>query len=113
MEAISFNSFVLETENKEGIVLLGAGGDVSEWIYGVAKILKDEGISTANTPEKLFVEKFKLVTTGGRTDLALVIDFNYVEDGKLAMWRLRFGECSWISDYKCNYSNQHQGGQNG
>jgi hypothetical protein len=27
--------------------------------------------------------------------------------GKMAMWRLRFGDCSWVSDYIINYASQH------
>jgi hypothetical protein len=27
--------------------------------------------------------------------------------GKLAIWRLAFGNCSWISDYLVNYADQH------
>jgi hypothetical protein len=71
---------------KEGIVLMGAGGDLNEWVKGVI-VLK---------------------TSGGRTDLLLVIpDSSTLQIGKLAMWRLRFGDASWLSDYKFNYADQH------
>jgi hypothetical protein len=28
--------------------------------------------------------------------------------GKMAMWRIKFGDCSWLSDYIHNYKNQFQ-----
>ena len=37
---------------EEGIVLLGAGGDIHEWINGVSKTLFDEGIAETKEPEK-------------------------------------------------------------
>jgi len=107
MNYTKFNDFVESTTDKEGIVILGAGGDLEEWINGIAGILKEEGISTASTLEELFIERFLLKTTGGRTDLALVVDFDKAEVGKMAMWRLRLLKCCWISDYKDNYRCQH------
>lgn len=52
---------------------------------------------------------YRLETTGGRIDLALV--FNNKRDalniGKLAIWRINFGDASWISDYLDNYYDQY------
>jgi len=51
----------------------------------------------------------ELTTSGGRVDLAFVFqEKTKIDMGKLAMWRLRFGDCSWITDYQINYANQHQ-----
>lgn len=95
-------------DSKEGIVLLGTGGDLNEWVNGVTKQLNEENIITVSLAEELFSNAIRLKTTGGRTDLALVFkDFDNIDMGKMAMWRLRFGDCSWISDYIPNYSNQH------
>jgi hypothetical protein len=104
---VSFAEFKTVLAGREGIVLLGAGGNVSEWINGIFDILNESAISTAKNVGELFTEKYLLTTTGGRTDLALVMDFEKVHAGKLAMWRLRFGDCSWISDYVVNYADQH------
>ena len=93
---------------EEGIVLLGAGGDIHEWINGVSKTLFDRGIAETKEPEKLWKSATKLTTTGGRTDL--VLEFSKVDNfdlQKLAIWRISFGDCSWISDYKVNYIGQH------
>ena len=104
---INFRSFRDRVHGKEGIVLLGAGGDPMEWINGVAGLLRDEGITNVSA-DVLFPERYILTTSGGRTDLALVTDLGRVDTGKLAMWRLRFGDCSWISDYLVNYADQHE-----
>ncbi len=106
-ETLMFTEFLEKTERKEGIVLLGAGGDPYEWIYGVHDILYKNEIAVSGI-EEVFSEAFILTTSGGRTDIALVFaENNKLDLGKLAMWRLRFGDCSWISDYKVNYEHQH------
>lgn len=97
--------FIDLTPGKEGLVCLGAGGDLNEWVEGIAQLLKKEGIAE---DKELWEETFQLITTGGRVDLVLVFkDYNLFNMGKLALWRLSFGDCSWLSDYKNNYANQH------
>ena len=94
--------------NKEGIVIMGAGGDPSEWIDGIFNMWKEEGIAGGNSAADAFDGQLVLTTTGGRTDLVLPFkDGADLNIGKMAMWRLRFGDCSWISDYKDNYAEQH------
>lgn len=94
--------------DEEGIVLLGAGGDPNDWINGVADLWKEEGISTTDNPDDLFNGALVLTTTGGRIDLVLRFKSDASLDiPKMALWRLRFGEVSWISDYRINYSGQH------
>ena len=107
VEEIPFKSFLNDAEGKEGIVLLGAGGDPQEWIDGVTDILNKEDIAKG-TSNELWSKANLLTTTGGRTDIALTFNHNNgpkFDMGKMAMWRLRFGECSWISDYLVNYSS--------
>lgn len=108
VEDIHFLDFRDNVRDKEGIVLLGAGGDPQEWIDGVTKILNEEDI-VKGTSEELWGKANLLTTTGGRTDIALTFNHNNgpkFNMGKMAMWRLKFGDCSWISDYLVNYSNQ-------
>jgi hypothetical protein len=109
MENVSFQEFKEKTEEKEGIVLLGCGGDLKKWFNGVGEVLYKEKILTIEEFPKdmtiIFPESYVLKTTGGRIDLALVVNFDKVDYGKIVMWRLRFGDCSWISDYKVNYES--------
>lgn len=103
-QQISFD----QLPDSEGLVLLGAGGDPREWINGVFGIWQEEGLTTAQSPEEVFSDAYMLKTTGGRTDLVLPFSNGAkLAMGKLAMWRLRFGDASWISDYKDNYAGQH------
>lgn len=107
IEDIDFSSFRKKVKSKEGIVLLGVGGDPEDWINGVVDIWDVEGIYSGH-PNDAFESSYLLKTTGGRTDLALVFKKGAKLDmGKMAMWRLSFGDCSWISDYIVNYRNQH------
>lgn len=105
---VSYIDFLKKTLKEEGIVLLGTGGDLNNWLTGVSKILCEEGIAPSSIPEDLFESAYLLETTGGRHDLALSFKSDSkLDPGKMAMWRLRFGNCSWISDYKVNYANHH------
>jgi hypothetical protein len=90
--------------NQDGLVLHGAGGDLQEWIDGVTQMLKDEGVASS---EFKVTEAHKVTTSGGRTDLLLLFDWSTVTVGTLAIWRIKFGDCSWLSDYINNYRDQH------
>ena len=104
----TFKDYV-NTQGQDGIVLMGCGGDPNEWAGGVADLLHKEEIVTSADPTEVWNEAFLLTTTGGRTDIALTFNpnmkFNY---NKMALWRLRMGDCSWIMDYVVNYTDQHQ-----
>ena len=107
VQEIEFKKFKSEVKEKEGIVCLGAGGSSDEWIKGITDILNKEEI-VKGTPDEIWSAIYKLVTTGGRIDLAFVMKPEAKFDiGKMAIWRIRFGDCSWISDYLVNYANHH------
>ena len=94
-------------KGKEGIVIIGAGGDLQQWLEGVTDMLNKEKI-VKGTAEEIWDNPTELKSTGGRTDLLLYfkkgVDFNM---SKMAMWRLRFGNCSWISDFLVNYEEHY------
>lgn len=103
----TFNKFSeLASEGKEGLVLLGCGGSLEEWSNGVLDLLKQAGIAKDSFA---FADNLHVTTTGGRDDLLLIFpeDGIGIDIGKLAIWRLTFGDCSWLSDYVVNYRNQH------
>ena len=105
----------------DGIVCIGTGGDLQSWVDGVKgeikKLAKDNG--DKDTDFNIFQEPFSVVTSGGRIDLV----FPFKKDafstqnsgnlrynnllGKIAVWRIQFGDCTWISDYIINYINHH------
>lgn len=91
----------LSRRKVEGLVLLGCGGDLDQWVKGVQFFLQTDSIIRGNLTEAKAV-----VTTGGRIDLYLGLP-KEVDWGRLAMWRLSFGDCSWLSDYVQNYASQH------
>ena len=90
----------------EGLVFMGCGGDLNDWVDFLSELIKDADSNFDVTTEcEPFVQ---LRTTGGRIDLLL----RFKHDGKipigaLAMWRLRVRGCSWLSDYIVNYAEQH------
>lgn len=90
-------------KDKEGLVFLGAGGNPQKWIDGVTNILKKKKIAP---DDYAFEGALVLKTSEGRTDLCLLLAEG-VNAGRLALWRLEFGDCSWLSDYLVNYRGQH------
>jgi hypothetical protein len=107
IKEIKFSELKETHKESEGLVILGAGGDLNEWIDGITEELYKEKIVDSNKPSEHF-DFLSLKTSGGRTDLL----FEFKKDskiaiGKLAIWRLQFGDNSWLSDYFVNYSSQH------
>lgn len=109
IEIVKFEKFLeLRGSQKEGLVFLGAGGDPNEWINGVSELLSKEGVAESSNSDILWDRFFLTLTTGGRRDLLFLFKKDSsIDFGKLAMWRLRFGDCSWLSDYVVNYADQH------
>ncbi len=100
-------SRMIKKDDAEGIILMGAGGDLKDWIIGVSEQLHDQGLATSGNPSDLWAGAYELTTSGGRTDLALEFKRgNSVNVSKLAMWRLAFGDTSWFTDYVVNYEDQ-------
>lgn len=88
-----------KTEN-EGLVFYGCGGDLKNWVNGIGEVLLEEDL-VKEMPEDW--QTFE--TSDGRIDL--VMEFPEVIDvGRLAIWRLKFGDCGWWSDYINNYEHQ-------
>lgn len=102
----TFAEFCPEAEDRLGIVIMGAGGDLEDWVNGVVHSLVEDGICKEG--EELFDSIYTLSDnvkgTEGRTDLVLFFKPPLPEVGKLAMWRIKFGSCSWADDFADNYA---------
>lgn len=108
IEKVTWNEMLEKTKGKEGLVMLGAGGDPNEWVNGIAELLKESGSADSSIPEELFQAALLMTSTGGRNDLVLVFaDKAPLNIGRLAMWRLQFGDNNWISDFKVNYAKHY------
>lgn len=104
----SFGPAKEQYREKEGLVMLGCSGKIEDWKQGAVESLVEEEIGAGEFKD--FFEKKPLIleTTGGRHDLVFFIRENTkLNMGRLVVWRLRFGDCSWWSDYMVNYANQH------
>jgi hypothetical protein len=88
-------------KHNEAIVFMGAGGEIQEWIDGISKILKEEEIMTPGE------DWYVMTTTDGRIELVMPLPAEKVNLGKLAIWKIKFGDGSWWSDYRVNYWGQH------
>lgn len=97
----------IEGVSREGLVMLGCGGDLNEWIYGVSEELYKSGVTTTNNPEILWGDIYKTLYRNERTDLVLMFNKNFFElfNKKLPIWKLRWGDCSWISSYLVNFKD--------
>jgi len=96
----------------EGIVFLGAGGKLNQWVKGINDLWNKEKIGKGLIEDKM-MGLYVINTTGGyglgsRTDLVMIFKTkSQLNIGKLAMWRLKFGDATWLSDYVVNYRDQH------
>lgn len=91
-----------------GIVFLGCGGDLNEWKTGILEELSEKKLIEI---DKYDDEDWLLLKTSeGRKDLFFNIFKKGTKGnlGKLAMWKITFGDCSWFSDYKNNYSKDFE-----
>ena len=89
-----------DLKGTEGLVFLGCGGDLDEWTNGIKLMLPTDC-------QGIFGEFSLLVSSGGRHDLVLPILDGKDTPMSLIAWRLRFGDCTWISDYRMNYRDHH------
>lgn len=83
--------------DKEGLVFMGCGANLDDWIDGILKIMaKEELIPDSN--RKYW--DYMTLNRGGRTDLVFVEnDETKFDWGKGAIWRIKWGDARWISDY--------------
>lgn len=113
MEAapLSFKQFVTQFRSfrQDGLVFLGAGGNLQDWISGIPKELFKEHISASENPEDIFSNAYVMTANDGRVDLALTFkQDSKIDMNKLSLWRIRFGDCSWISDFIVNYKEHYK-----
>jgi len=91
----------------EGIVFLGAGGKLNQWVKGINDLWNKEKIGKGLIEDKM-MGLYVINTSGGRTDLVMIFKTkSQLDIGKLAMWRLKFRDATWLSDYVVNYRDQH------
>ncbi len=87
--------------DKEGLVLVGCGGDLREWVDGINDMLTEHGILLEGTR----FEHVSSFSHGELTCLLYPFDDVKVDIGRLAMWRLhtheQFGG-TWLSDFVPN-----------
>ena len=107
IKKVDFQELAHISRENEGLVLLGAGGDLNEWVDGITDMLHEQEIAVSSNPSQVWDGAYVTETTGGRTDLVLMFGTDTLKIGKLAMWRLAFGDASWLSDYVVNYRDQH------
>jgi hypothetical protein len=89
-----------DLKGTEGLVFLGCGGDLDEWGNGIKLMLPADC-------QGIFGEFSLLISSGCRHDLVLPFLEGQDTPMSLIAWRVHFGDCSWISDYRVNYRDHH------
>lgn len=88
--------------DKEGLILQGCGGDLTEWVDGINEMLTNAGILKDGSQfENVFAFQH-----GELTCLLYPFDDVKLDIGKLALWRLQTHEVyggTWLSDFVPNY----------
>lgn len=89
-------------DGKEGLVIMGCGGDLSEWLDGINDTLaKAEILKNGSRFQEACSFEYK-----GLTCMLFPFDKTDLNIGKLAMWRLNTHEAyggTWLSDFVPNY----------
>ncbi len=100
MKNLTIAEAVQNPDYVDGLVLRGCGGTLQEWVDGVTGILNEENI-LKGTATELWQEPVLFNPRPEFNDIFLPfkkgVDYNL---GKLAIWRINFGDCMWYSDYK-------------
>lgn len=123
----SFYNLLESHKEKEGIVIMGCGGEIEDWPPQIVQWLNDDKvidekdgkvIQCVQRPEDdpdyiasfedLFEDVFLMTTSEGRYDLFFVFsEDTKLNIGRLAIVRLMMQDMSWWSDYVVNYKNDH------
>lgn len=74
--------------DKEGLILQGCGGDLTEWVDGINEMLTKAGILKDGSQ----FENVAAFQHGDRTCLLYPFDDVKLDIGKLALWRLQTHE---------------------
>lgn len=88
-------------DDKEGLILLGCGGDLQEWLDGINEMLADAGILQNGSR----FENIRSFQYEGLTCLLYPFEGVNLNIGKLAMWRLQTHANlggTWLSDFVPN-----------
>lgn len=109
----TFAEFAEEEKDRFGMVLTGAGKPYEQWITGINEMLVKEAI-VSETPcfDLAYVLSDNVKGAEGRTDLVIFFAENVAPNtGKLALWRLSFGDCSWADDFVANHASEFKSGK--
>lgn len=103
MNVINISTRDLKRMNsKQGLILLGCGGEISDWVDGVNEELTKENILCDGTKfENVSVFKYK----NGTCILFPFDDKIKLDVGKLSVWRIRTHEVfggTWLTDFVNN-----------
>jgi len=92
-----------------GIVITGAGGELNEWATGIGEMLFNENItSDMNAFSQFGLILGNVAGSAGRTDAYFLFsESSSPKVGMLAMWRIKFGDCSWIDDFCVNFGVEY------
>lgn len=88
-------------ESKEGLILMGCGGDLQEWVDGINDMFTESGILKGGSR----FEDVSAFQYDGMTCLLYPFEGVNLDIGKLAMWRLHTHENfggTWLSDFVYN-----------
>lgn len=93
----------MEIQDKDYLVLQGCGGDLKEWLIGMAKLFIENNIAKEGFE---FKESFYFEN---RDLCNLMLPLDDLDIGKLAIFRLKLNSefgAMWLSDYQDIYLNK-------
>ena len=98
----TLKEYLKENKISEGLVVLGAGGDLQELVDVISKSIKDVPNLVENQNIDVITNNIFKVEGEKDTITYLVMELNpeaKINISMLAMWRLRMEGITWISDF--------------
>ena len=98
-------------EDRFGLVIMGASGDLNRWAESMERMLKDRDIVAKDkvTFKDAYVISGNIFGNAGRRDLVLIFSKQAeINVRNLSGFKMEFGEISWIDDFKFNYAKDYR-----
>ena len=103
MTTIKFKE--LKNMKNDGLVFYGLSDDLEKLKIAINESINESGAGTGNFEDK-FKNIYELHPNDGRRDIVMEFtDTPQITMGKLAIWKIKLGFASWISDYVVNHKS--------
>jgi DNA-directed RNA polymerase subunit RPC12/RpoP len=105
IKRITYEDFTVNYKDRYGIVKLGCGGDLQEWVRGMEEVLRENSVINGMVVEgELWDEVLLITTPEGRQDMVFLTDDAKMPAIKVWMWKApnHIDDVLFVREYKEN-----------